>query len=50
VEATAGDGTAESLMGITVYVALERLWRSAELRTLLGAMRAGGIRVREDAC
>jgi hypothetical protein len=37
-------------VGITVYVAPQRLWRSPELRTLLGAMRAGGIRVRENAC
>jgi hypothetical protein len=36
--------------GFPTYVALQRLWRSPELRTLLGAMRAGGIRVREDAC
>ena len=36
--------------GFPTYVALQRLRRSPELRTLLGAMRAGGIRVREDAC
>jgi putative peptidoglycan lipid II flippase len=41
---------AACLVGITVYVALQRLWRSPELRTLLGAVRAGGIRVRGDAC
>ena len=41
---------AASLVGITVYVALQRLWRSPELRTLLGAVRAGGIQVRGGAC